>query len=135
MAFQGSCLCSAIRYEISGLDTPIGHCHCSTCRKAHASSFTSTARVSRDNFKFTAGGDQLRGFESSPGKFRRFCGTCGSHIYAEWVDQPQIILRVATLDEDPGARPLVHIWTSHDPPWLMDQADVRRFAEGLPLRR
>ena len=45
MPFPGSCLCGAVRYEIDGLDMPVGHCHCTTCRKAHASAFTTTAGV------------------------------------------------------------------------------------------
>ena len=40
---KGSCLCGAIVYEVDQLDMPILHCHCTTCRKAHAAAFTSTA--------------------------------------------------------------------------------------------
>jgi ADP-ribosyl-[dinitrogen reductase] hydrolase len=43
---------------------------------------------------------------------------------AEWLDKPQVIVRVATLDEDPGVVPVAHIWTSHDVEWLQ--------TEGLP---
>ena len=43
---------------------------------------------------------------------------CGSHILAERAGEPHVVLRVATLDDDPTVRPVVHIWTSHDVPWL-----------------
>jgi hypothetical protein len=52
-------------------------------------------------------------------------------VLAEWVDQPHVILRVATLDDNPGASPVVHIWTSHDAPWLIDIGDVPRLPEGV----
>jgi ADP-ribosyl-[dinitrogen reductase] hydrolase len=59
---------------------------------------------------------------SSPGKLRHFCSVCGSHLVAERLGQPHVIVRIATLDEDPGVRPVMHIWTSHDVPWLEYEA-------------
>src|ERR1700687_5300149 len=101
MALKGSCLCGSVRYEIDQLDTPIGHCHCRTCRKAHAAAFASTARVDRSDFRWLSGQAALGAYESTPGKLRRFCTRCGTHLIAEWTAQTQVIVRVATLDEDP----------------------------------
>lgn len=131
MTLHGSCLCKAVRYEADALASPIGHCHCQTCRKASASAYTSTARVARSAFRFVSGEDNLTAYESTPGKLRRHCSVCGTEVLAEWIDQPHIILRVATLDDDPGTRPAVHIWTSHDAPWLVDAGDVPRLPEGV----
>lgn len=131
MPLAGSCLCGAVQYEVDALASPIGHCHCRTCRKANASAFTSTARVARSGFRFTSGEDKLSAFESTAGKLRRFCSVCGTEVLAEWLNQDAVILRVATLDDDPGARPVVHIWTSHDVPWLMDVDGVARLPEGV----
>ena len=69
---NGSCLCGAVTYEIDAIDLPICHCHCNTCRKAHAAAFTSTAGVMREHFRWLSGQDELSSFESSPGKLRRF---------------------------------------------------------------
>ena len=97
---------------------PILHCHCTTCRKAHSAPFAPTAGVFREHFRWLAGEEKLSSYESSPGKLRHFCSVCGSHLVAERASQPHVVLRVATLDEDPGQRPRAHIWTSHDVPWL-----------------
>src|SRR5262245_963158 len=134
MALNGSCLCGAVRYEIDQLDTPIGHCHCNTCRKAHAAAFASTARVMRGHFRLLAGQDKLSAFESSPGRFRRFCSGCGSHILAERPDDPHVVLRVATLDDDPGVRPVVHIFIADAVPWLDEGDDLPRYLERPPTR-
>lgn len=115
---RGSCLCKAITYQVDSLDMPISHCHCDTCRKAHASAFASTAGVLREHFRWLSGEDKLTRFESSPGKLRCFCSQCGSQLIADRPAQPHVILRVATLDEDPGQRPQQHIWTEHDKAWL-----------------
>lgn len=125
---RGSCLCGGIEYEVDRLDMPINHCHCHTCRKAHAAAFASTAGVMREHFRWTRGQEKLSSFESSPGKVRYFCAVCGSHLVAERHVQPHVIIRVASLDEDPGVKPVTHIWTSHDAQWLAYE-DVPSFPE------
>jgi len=127
-------LCGTIEYEADQLDMPIGHCHCRTCRKAQAAPFVSTAGVLREHFRWLNGVEQLKAFESSPGKLRHFCSICGTHLVAERPAQPHVILRVATLDEDPGSRPVMHIWCSHDVPWLKDAEGVQHYPEWPPGR-
>jgi ADP-ribosyl-[dinitrogen reductase] hydrolase len=117
MSLQGQCLCGAIAWEVTQLDSVIVHCHCRTCRKAHASAYASTARVAREHFRWRRGEEKLGAYQSSPGKLRRFCAGCGSHLIAERSGVPYVILRVATPDDDPSMRPEMHIWTSHDVPW------------------
>ncbi|WP_350338131.1 GFA family protein [Thauera linaloolentis] len=113
---------------------PIAHCHCKTCRKAHAAAYASTAGIKRDNFQWLKGQELLRSFESSPGKLRHFCSACGAHLVAERPQQSHVIVRVATLDEDPGVTPALHIWCSHDAPWLKDGAAVPFYPEWQPGR-
>lgn len=122
---KGSCLCEAIQYEIDSIDFPISHCHCLTCQKAHSAAFATTARVMREHFRWLRGSESVAAFESSPGKIRWFCPKCGSHLVAEKDGMPYVIVRVATLDEDPGKVPELHIWTSHDRPWLQYEEQVK----------
>ena len=132
MTMHGSCLCGAVRYEADQLDGPIVHCHCPTCRKAHASAFNSSAAVERRHFRWTAGEAKLSRYASSPDKIRWFCSVCGSQMIAEFPAQSRVLLRVATLDDDPGVRPTEHIWTSVHAPWLIDEAAVVRYPEWPP---
>ena len=130
---KGSCLCGAIEYEIDSIDSPINHCHCRTCKKSHAAPFASTAGVMREHFRWIKGQDKLSAFESSPGKLRHFCSVCGSHLVAERLNQPHFIVRIATLDENPGTTPNAHIWTSHDTPWLAYE-NIPAYLEWPPER-
>jgi len=130
----GSCACGAVAYEADGLDGSISHCHCNTCRKTHSAAYATTARVLRSRFRWTKGEDRLGHFASSPGKTRHFCASCGSHLVAEREGQGHVIVRVASLDTDPGARPIQHIWTSHDALWLTDEGDLPRYTEWEPGR-
>ena len=126
---KGSCLCGAVAYEVTPYDMKIGHCSCRTCRKAHSAAFATTARVPRDHFRLLRGEAELRSYESSPGRLRRFCSECGSHIVAERPADPHVVLRVATLDDDPGSQPLIHIWRSHEVPWCAYEGAIKDFAE------
>ena len=132
---QGSCLCGSVAFEATKLTSSIAHCHCTTCRKAHGAAFATTARVARADFRWLRGQERLRSFESSPGKLRHFCGTCGTQLMAEWSNQPEIILRLGALDSDPGVRPSVHIWVSDAVPWLAYGPDLPQFSGGRGSQR
>lgn len=127
---KGSCHCGAVALEVVKLSGPIVHCHCETCRKTHSAAFASTARVDRVDFRWAKGESELRHYGSSPGKVRHFCGNCGAHMMAEWVEEPSVIVRVGILDDDPGKRPAVHIWVSHDVPWLEYRGEIKKLSEG-----
>src|SRR5262245_619038 len=129
---RGSCLCGAVAYESGDLAGPIGLCHCRTCQKAHASAYAPTARAPRAAFKWTKGGDVVAAFESTPGKNRWFCPKCGTQLMAEWRDQDQVILRVASLDTQLDQKPVVHIWMSHANGMLEAPDGIPRLPEGAP---
>lgn len=133
-AMKGSCLCGAIVYEIDQLDMPIVHCHCRSCRKAHAATFAPTVGVRHEHFRWVQGADKVTGFQSSPGKTRKFCSVCGSHLIAQRDGHPNVLLRLATLDDAPPQHPSMHIWMSQEVPWLRDGEDTPHYDEWYPKR-
>lgn len=126
----GSCACGAVAYMVDGEMSPILHCHCETCRKVHASAFSSIAAVPRERFRWTRGEDLLNSFESSPGKMRRFCSRCGSHLIAERVGRPSVMLRLGCLDTSIPGRPLAHIWRSDGASWFDPKVALAEHPEG-----
>lgn len=129
---RGSCLCGAIAYEVERLDSPIGHCACRTCRKAHSAAFNTYAIVRHRHFAWLRGEALLACFESSPGKRRYFCSHCGTQLVAQLANEEQLILRVASLDDDPGVVPSERIWVSHEVPWLDYRVPMATYAEEEP---
>jgi len=127
---KGSCLCGQVTYEADALVAPIVHCHCRKCRKAHGSAFSTTAPVMREDFRWLTGEPLLSFFESTPGKRRHFCTHCGSHLIAEWVDKPAVILRLGCLDDDPQSRPKAHIWRSEGAIWYDPGESLMELEEG-----
>ncbi|MGZ8956167.1 MAG: GFA family protein [Methylovulum sp.] len=53
--------------------------------------------------------EKLSCFEPLSGKRRHFCSVCGSHLVTERENLPHVIIRVATLDEDPNLIPQLPI--------------------------
>lgn len=126
---KGSCLCKTVVYEVKALGTPIVHCSCTTCRKAHSAAFNTAVGVTPENFTWLKGESELSSYESSAGKLRYFCKHCGSHLLAIKEGSPFYILRIASLDDDPGAIPEARIWKSHEVSWLGYQSDIPEYPE------
>jgi hypothetical protein len=140
-AIRGSCLCGSIKFEINGPLSPPSNCHCSMCRKQHGAAFRSRARVEKSDFKWVQGADLVTFYESTPGAFRGFCRVCGSPIVNKFEARSRIAERdpqapsrygiaLATLDDDPGVRPLAHIFVGSKAPWFEITDDLPQHAEG-----
>jgi hypothetical protein len=127
----GSCMCGSVAYEVDAPAGPIIHCHCQTCRKAHATAFSSVSAVPRDKFRSTKGEELLVGYGSSREKFRRFCSKCGSHIFAERVGQSTVMLRLGCLDTAITDQPKAHIWRSEAATWFDPKNQLPELAKGF----
>ena len=134
---EGGCLCGSVRYRIDGKIGPIVFCHCKECQRASGSAYAANAGVRERYFSLTAGKEKMVEFESAPGKFRAFCGSCGSPLYSRRpAADGDYRLRIGTLDSDPGRKPAIHIWTSDMEAWqTIDDAlpqYPREFTEEQP---
>ena len=118
-AIRGSCLCGAVRFEIRGALGAMSHCHCAMCRKAHGAAFGTYSRVQARDFALLSGADSIASYRSSPTVTRTFCSTCGATL--QWItdDRPDALdIAIGTLDDDPGIRPSLHIFTASKAPWF-----------------
>jgi hypothetical protein len=115
---QGGCLCGAVRYEIAGDLAPIQICHCADCRRAQGSAFGANMPVALADFRLLQGDDHLCAYESSPGKDRVFCATCGGPIYSRFTGAPGVIrIRAGSLDAPTGATIGFHFHVSSKVDW------------------
>jgi hypothetical protein len=132
---RGSCLCGAMRYEITGpLHAPL-HCHCATCRKAQGSAFRTRAGVRREDFRWLSGKHLLAQYQSSPGTLRGFCRVCGSPLVNAWTGAPDMWgLALGTLDDDPGIRPGMHVFVGAKAPWYEITDELPQHDEFPPTR-
>jgi len=79
-----------------------------------------------DDFRIVKGAELLREYESSEGVKRCFCAECGSPIIKRVESSPgSVRLRLGTLDSDPGAKPVAHIFVGSRAAWV-------ELTDGLP---
>jgi len=115
----GGCLCGGVRYEVDGPLPPVQLCLCGQCRKAQGSAFAANTPVATADVRWLAGEELLREYRASPGKRRVFCMTCGSPLFSQRDDTPEVLrLRAGTLDGDGAGLEIgFHIQTASKAAW------------------
>ncbi|OEY68024.1 GFA family protein [Marinobacter sp. X15-166B] len=126
--YTGQCLCGEVRFRYDGPLGPLILCHCSQCRRAHGSAFSASTPVQALRFQYTAGADRVQEYESRPGKYRGFCGRCGSQLYSRFDAIAGILrLRVGVLNEPLGKVPFAHEYVGSKADWFEITDDVPQF--------
>lgn len=118
----GSCACGDVRLAVSPPFPALHLCHCTQCRRSNGSAFNlalivDTAQVEWQSRK------SLTEFESSPGKLRAFCRTCGSPVYSRRGDLPAVYrLRAGLFPDLPRPEQLTQGFRESAWPWTVDLA-------------
>jgi hypothetical protein len=123
---EGGCLCTAVRYRVTGTPLLSGICHCTSCRKAAGAPSVAWVTFEHKNFELLSGAP--RSFESTPGIFRTFCGNCGTPLtYASDHSPATVDVTTISLD-DPEAFPPTQEG------WLEDHVSWEAIGEGRERR-
>jgi hypothetical protein len=119
---SASCLCGAVTWRLDDPVPPLFHCHCSRCRKAHGTAFATYAAVPGEAVEL-AGDAWVARFQPAGADERCFCRRCGSVVPYDCAGTT--FLPAGNFDDDPGARPALHMFTAARASWY-------RIADGLP---
>lgn len=126
----GKCLCEAIAYEITGELGPIVNCHCSMCRRWHGAAFRTRSTIERKNFKWLKGEEHLSKYRSSQNTIKTFCTICGSNLISLYNDRSDYVgLPIGGLEQDPGVRPIAHIFVGSKSPWYEITDNLPQYKE------
>ena len=130
--YKGQCLCGSIKYLVDKIESRIGHCHCSMCRKFHGAAFATYGEAKSDNFHWLEGKEFLKSFLAPNGTNRKFCGNCGSSLIFVPANDPGDIIEFAlgTLDSKIKLKPDAHIFTGYGANWHEITDDLPQFTEG-----
>lgn len=102
------------------------------CRKAHGAAFGTFLHADADRFRWVAGLGSITRYRSSPTNVRAFCSICGSNVPVVEAEDNDVIIPAGTLDDDPGVKPIVHIFSGSKAPWYDLTDDVEQFEEFPP---
>ncbi len=81
--YQGKCFCGAVEFAVSGEPIAMGFCHCESCRHWSATPVTAYAMWRTDGLSITRGADNIGSFNKTPNVIRKWCKTCGGHVYGD----------------------------------------------------
>lgn len=122
---QGSCLCGAVRFQVSGPNKWFTHCHCSMCRKHHGTLYGSSIGIDKANFAWLQGEEDIVHYRSSPAFERPFCKHCGSVVPD--TSGEVVVVPAGSVEGDFEMRPRAHIFVGSKSPMCEIKDSLKQF--------
>jgi hypothetical protein len=106
--YQGSCFCGAVQFTATGEPAAMGYCHCASCRHWSAGPVNAFTLWKPDAVTITRGNERIGTHNKTPGSSRKWCGTCGGHLFTDHPAWSLVDVYAATI---PGLafKPGVHV--------------------------
>jgi hypothetical protein len=119
----GSCLCGAVRFDVSGELPGPDACHCRQCRKFSGHYFVSTDL--KKGAVTLRGADKVTWYQSSAKARRGFCSVCGSSLFFEAIHKDLFGIAMGAFDTPTDTRLHIHIFVA-------EKGDYYDITDGLP---
>ena len=120
--YAGRCFCGAVQFTVTGEPAAAGYCHCESCRHWSAGPVNAFTLWNPAAVKITRGADTIGTYNKTPNSSRKWCKTCGGHVFTEHPEWKLIDVYAAVIPEFPH-QPGVHV---------NYQETVLRIKDGLP---
>lgn len=121
-AYRGGCFCGAVQFTVTGEPAAMGYCHCSDCRHWSAAPVNAFTLWKPEALKVTQGADNIGTYNKTPRSSRKWCKTCGGHLFTDHPAWNLVDVYAATIPSFPF-KPGVHVHY---------QEAVLRISDGVP---
>jgi hypothetical protein len=126
---HGQCSCGAIGYKFSAKSLIAYQCHCSICRKATGSAFSTTLLVPERAFTWLRGEKGISSYAKENGYKVNFCSCCGSPVPNKFRDFSLLCVPVGSIDGAPHIDVAVQLYLGSRAQWDSDTLTGRQFHE------
>jgi len=82
-SYQGSCFCGAVQFTVTGEPVGMGYCHCESCRSWSAGPVNAFTLWQPQALEITKGADNIGTYNKTPNSYRKWCKTCGGHLFTD----------------------------------------------------
>jgi len=108
-SYDGSCFCGAVQLTVTGEPAVMGYCHCESCRHWSAGPVNAFTLWPKDAVRITQGGDNIGSYAKTEGSHRKWCKTCGGHVFTEHPAAGIIDVYSAVIPDMPFT-PKLHVF-------------------------
>jgi hypothetical protein len=122
-AFEGGCVCRAVRYRMTSRPLFVHCCHCRWCQRESGAAFGLNALIEADRVEVLQGEVVMIATPSNSGKGQKVarCPTCHVALWSNYAGAGDALrfVRVGTLDDPDQCPPDIHIFTASKQPWVV----------------
>jgi len=106
--YQGRCFCGGVRFSVTGKPAAMGYCHCESCRSWSAAPVNAFTLWAPDAVRLDAGAELVDTFHKTGRSLRKWCTTCGGHLFTMHPGWGVVDVYAASIPELPFA-PQLHV--------------------------
>lgn len=99
--YTGGCFCGAVQFTVNGKPVATGYCHCESCRQWSASPVNAFTLWKPEAIQITHGADNIGTYNKTPNSYRKWCKTCGGHVFTEHPGMGLTDVYAATIPQFP----------------------------------
>ena len=81
--YEGSCFCGAVQFTVTGAPVAMGYCHCDSCRRWSAGPVNAFTLWHPEALRISRGAQNIGTFNKTPRSSRKWCKSCGGHVFTE----------------------------------------------------
>jgi hypothetical protein len=124
-SYAGACFCGAVQLRVTGQPVAMGYCHCESCRRWSAGPVNAFTLWKPEALEVTRGRGQLGSYHKTERSHRKWCKSCGGHLFTEHPAWNLVDVYAAVIPELPF-QPALHVnYLEH----------VLRVTDGLPKQK
>ena len=130
--YSGSCLCGAVRFEVTEPFVARSYCHCTSCKKLSGGVGTASGRTRTAAIRVLQGEGVLRSYQPEEGTSKTFCSVCGSNLFGGgWPQFEYSSVRLSAIDTPIKERPEAHLYVRSLAAWeTLPDDGLERFDVG-----
>jgi hypothetical protein len=106
--YNASCFCGTVKFSVSGEPAAMGYCHCESCRSWSAGPVNAFTLWQPEAVRVTQGADAIGTYNKTPHSYRKWCKSCGGHLYTEHPGMGLTDVYAAAIPDLPY-RPGIHV--------------------------
>lgn len=106
--YTGSCFCGSVHLRVTGSPAIMGYCHCDACRQWSAGPVNAFTMWPPEAVKVTRGADNIGTYNKTSHSYRKWCKTCGGHLFSEHPEMGLTDVYAAIIPDLPF-QPTLHV--------------------------